>query len=74
MDRFQVFRQFGGFVFEVPRGGEHGIEVLLCLPCPDDVLCTAMRKVIEPYDIVVTGMNELSTGADRISAISTQTM
>lgn len=33
-----------------------------------------MRKVIEPYDIVVTGMNELSTGADRISAISTQTM
>lgn len=42
--------------------------------CPDDVLCTAMRKVIEPYDIVVTGMNELSTGADRISAISTQTM
>lgn len=42
--------------------------------CPADALCSAMRKVIEPYDQVAAGMDQLSNGVDRISAISTQTM
>ncbi|OSC40420.1 hypothetical protein B8W66_12905 [Mycobacterium decipiens] len=42
--------------------------------CPNNELCAAMRKVMEPYDVVVAGMNELSNGASRISAISAQTM
>ncbi|AKN18422.1 hypothetical protein B586_03320 [Mycobacterium haemophilum DSM 44634] len=42
--------------------------------CPGDVLCAALRNVIEPYDQVVAGMDQLSNGVDRISAISTQTM
>ncbi|RFD27124.1 MMPL family transporter [Mycobacterium uberis] len=42
--------------------------------CPNDALCSAMRKVIEPYDKIVAGMDQLSKGADRISTISDQTM
>lgn len=42
--------------------------------CPNDVLCSAMRKVIEPYDKVAASMDQLSNGVDRISAISDQTI
>lgn len=37
--------------------------------CFDDVLCMVMCKVIEFYDIVVIGMNELFIGVDCIFVI-----
>ncbi|KAA1250534.1 MMPL family transporter [Mycobacterium simiae] len=42
--------------------------------CPDEVLCSAARKVVEPLDSVVTNVATLSNSADRIGAISTKTL
>ena len=42
--------------------------------CPGDVLCSAVRKVVDPVDGVVADVALLSDGADRIAAVSARTM
>ncbi|KJX75852.1 MMPL family transporter [Mycobacterium lepromatosis] len=60
--------EFSGYL-ETVRGW-----VVSVTNCPNDVLCSAMHKVIEPYDKVATSIDQLSNGVDRISAISDRTM
>ncbi len=42
--------------------------------CPGDILCSAARKVVDPFDSVVADVALLSNGADRIAAVSAKTM
>ncbi|HUO36561.1 MAG TPA: MMPL family transporter [Mycobacterium sp.] len=50
------------------RGWTGGIE-----NCPGDVLCSAGRKVIDPFDSVIANVAVLSDGADQIAAESAKT-
>jgi RND superfamily putative drug exporter len=42
--------------------------------CPDDVLCSAAHKAVDPFDRVVADVAVLSNGADRIAAGATKTV
>ncbi|ORB87804.1 hypothetical protein B1987_23700 [Mycobacterium kansasii] len=42
--------------------------------CPDEQLCSAARQVVGPLDLVVANVAALTNGADRIAAVSNQTM
>ncbi|OOK82097.1 MMPL family protein [Mycobacterium kansasii] len=42
--------------------------------CPDEQLCSAARQVVGPLDLVVANVAALTNGADRIAAVSSQTM
>jgi putative drug exporter of the RND superfamily len=42
--------------------------------CPADVLCSAVHKVIDPFDRVVADVATLSNGADRIAAGAAKTV
>jgi RND superfamily putative drug exporter len=42
--------------------------------CPGDVLCSAVRKVVDPIDRVVADVTVLSDGADRIAALTGRTV
>jgi len=51
------------------RGWMGGVE-----NCPADVLCSAARKVVDPFDRVVSDVGVLSNGADRIAAGASKTV
>ncbi|WP_139829699.1 MMPL family transporter [Mycobacterium gastri] len=42
--------------------------------CPDEQLCSAARQLVGPLDLVVTDVAALTNGADRMAAVSSQTM
>jgi putative drug exporter of the RND superfamily len=42
--------------------------------CPGDVVCSAARKVVDPFDRVVADVAVLSNGADRIAAGAARTV
>ncbi|WP_075513635.1 MMPL family transporter [Mycobacterium ostraviense] len=42
--------------------------------CPDEQLCSAARQLVGPLDLVVADVATLTNGADRMAAVSSQTM
>ncbi|MCV6985978.1 MMPL family transporter [Mycobacterium shinjukuense] len=60
--------QVSGYLDPV-RGWMGGIE-----NCPADALCSAARKVVDPFDRVVADVAVLSDGADQIAAVSARTV
>ncbi|WP_099225577.1 MMPL family transporter [Mycobacterium persicum] len=42
--------------------------------CPDEHLCSVARQIVGPLDLVVADVAALTNGADRMAAVSNQTM